>query len=113
MKPTSFRTFVHRAIATGMALLLVSPGCTVDRQRATGAEDFNATTTMAKGPIHVVLRDALFFTTSPMQGRPPDGTVRAGTRVQPTGEKIGGYSGAMFPDGRFVYIEVQALQRAK
>jgi uncharacterized protein YgiM (DUF1202 family) len=32
-------------------------------------------------PSHVVTADTLYYTTGPQQGRPPDGTLAAGTRV--------------------------------
>lgn len=67
----------------------------------------------ARGPFYAVIRDAPYYSASPMQGRPPDGTVRAGARVRLTDEKIGAYTRIELPDGRLAYVENKALQRAK
>ncbi len=59
--------------------------------------------------LHEVTRDEPYYTTSPAQGRPPDGIFKAGTKVTVT-EDAGSYSRVVSEDGITAYVATDALK---
>lgn len=58
---------------------------------------------------HEVTRDEPYYTTSPAQAKPPDGTFKAGTKVTLT-EDGGSYSQVVSEDGIAAYVATDALK---
>jgi serpin B len=58
---------------------------------------------------HVVTIDAEYYTSGPQQGRPPDGTLKAGTKVTLV-EAAGSYTRVRTPDELVAFVASDALQ---
>ena len=62
-----------------------------------------------KDMTHVLAKDEAYFSSAPMSGRKPDGTLKAGTRVVVMMPR-GSYSQVMTADGKRVYTTTAALK---
>lgn len=62
-----------------------------------------------KDMTHVLTGDQPYYATSPAQGRPPEGTLKAGTKVVLVMPR-GSYSQVMTADGKRVYTSTAALK---
>ena len=60
---------------------------------------------------HVIAHEVEYYTSSPAQGRPPDGTLAAGTRVR-IRRNTGSYSLVKTVDGLEAYVHGDAVQEA-
>ena len=68
-----------------------------------------ATPVADKDMTHVLTKDEPYYTTSPAQAKPPDGTLKAGTKVVVLMPR-GSYSQVMTGDGKRVYTSTAALK---
>ena len=68
-----------------------------------------AITVADKDMTHVLTKDEPYYTFSPAQAKPPDGTLKAGTRVVLLMPR-GSYSQVMTCDGKRVYTSTAALK---
>ena len=66
---------------------------------------------MSNQSVHTVTKKSSFYSTSPQQGRPPDGEIEPGTEVELL-EEQGSYSLVRLEDGSAVYVESSSLQGA-
>lgn len=62
-----------------------------------------------KDMTHVVMTDEAFYAGSPAQGKAPEGTLKAGTKVMLMMPR-GSYSQVMTADGKGVYIRTSGLK---
>ena len=62
-----------------------------------------------KDMTHVLAKDEAYFSTMPVAGRSPDGTLKAGTKVVVMMPR-GAYSQVITADGRRVYTTTAALK---
>jgi hypothetical protein len=60
---------------------------------------------------HVIVEEVEYYTSSPAQGRPPDGKLAAGTKVR-IRRNTGGYSLVKTPEGTEGYVDSDAVQDA-
>lgn len=65
-----------------------------------------------EGSSYVLTVDAEYYTSGPQQGRPPDGTWKAGTRVILL-QKSDGYSLVADREGTQAYVNTESLERAQ
>lgn len=60
-------------------------------------------------PTHVVVSDTQYYANGPQQARPPDGTLKAGTKVFVTQEN-GSYVVVQTADGVTGHVSVDAIK---
>ena len=60
---------------------------------------------------HVITTESEYYTTGPQQGRPPDGTFQAGTKVSVV-ENAGSYSIVESENGVRAYVATDSLKEA-
>lgn len=77
----------------------------------TGQNDERAGSAANKDKLtHVIATETVYYKTGPQQGRPPDGTFKAGTKVTVI-EKAGSYSLVRSGDGIEAYVASDALKK--
>lgn len=57
-----------------------------------------------------VIREEPYYVSGPMQGRPPEGRVKAGTVVTALADRIGNYQKVRLPDGVEAYVDRSGLE---
>lgn len=87
------------AIMLASALVIAAGGC------SSGEPKESAHT-------HVLKVDSAYYTSSPAQGRPPDGEWKAGTKVTKL-EGAGSYTRVRSEDGVEAYVSTDALDPKK
>ena len=107
-------------IAIGLSLVTLLIGCAEsDSTTPTGSDKKSGqpTTTNGNGesPLkphsHVIAADTAYYTTGPQQGRPPDGTFKAGTQVNVL-KNAGSYTLVRSADGIEAYVAEDVLKAA-
>lgn len=99
----------------GLLLALLAVGGCAERAPvpAANAEEQDSERGSPRKPepsfSHVVAADAEYYTTGPQQGRPPDGTFKAGTKVTLL-RKAGSYSRVQAENGVTAYVASDALR---
>jgi hypothetical protein len=61
---------------------------------------------------HVITTDTAYYTIGPQQARPPDGTLKAGTKVRVVRE-AGSYCQVETEDGVVGFVAVDAVEEAR
>ena len=100
--PSGRRIF---AIIVLLAAVAIN-GCSAQPESAVPQRDPQARQDAAPagGPFtHVVQSDTEYYTSGPQQGRPPDGTFKAGVKVRVI-EEAGSYSRVESADGVQAYV---------
>jgi hypothetical protein len=59
---------------------------------------------------HVIATDTPYYKSSPQQARPPEGTLKSGTKVRKTGKSIGTYEEIDAETQERGYVESRALK---
>lgn len=65
----------------------------------------------SEGFSHVIISETAYYTTGPQQGRPPDGTFPAGTRVNVI-EEAGSYTRVRSENGVEAFVAADALKES-
>jgi serpin B len=107
-------------IAIGLSLVTLLIGCAEsDSTTPTGSDKKSGQPTSTNGngesPLkphsHVIAADTAYYTTGPQQGRPPDGTFKAGTQVNVL-KNAGSYTLVRSVDGIEAYVAEDVLKAA-
>jgi uncharacterized protein YgiM (DUF1202 family) len=83
-------------------VVLFMGGCAESQREGHECSDADAGT----GPV--VNADSVFYKTGPQQASPPDGTFKAGTRIEVI-QEAGSYTLARAADGREGYVSSDAI----
>jgi uncharacterized protein YgiM (DUF1202 family) len=86
-----------------LILMVLSMGGCADSQRK---EHERPDADTSSGPV--ISSDSVFYKTGPQQASPPDGTFKAGTRVEVI-QKAGSYTLVRAEDGREGYVSSDAI----
>jgi hypothetical protein len=84
-------------------------GCFIELGGDASAPASAPATTPSTGFTHVLARDEPYYLTGPQQGRPPEGTLKAGTRVKLV-ESAGTYSRVAAEDGTAAWVSSESLK---
>jgi len=113
-----------RILSLSLAAILVL-GCSADETTPTNLQQLPATVSEEQQPsspsktteqfTHVITADTVYYTTGPQQARPPDGTLKAGTKVRVVRD-AGSYCRVETEDGVVGYVgtdEVTGVEEEK
>ncbi len=107
----------HIAVSLSLLVALVALGCSGQSSppaNIDGGQDTDATAdALSDRPAetfpYTIAQEVEYYTTGPQQGRPPDGTLAAGTKVNVL-RRTGGYSLVRWAGGIEGYVLTEAIQ---
>jgi hypothetical protein len=107
----------HTAATLGSLVVLVVTGCSgqssppanIDGEPQTDVAPYASASRPAETFSYPLIRDVEYYTSGPQQGRPPDGTLSAGTKVNVL-RRTGSYSLVRTAEGVEGYIASDAIQ---
>jgi hypothetical protein len=90
-------------------VIATSTGCRRETSYRSPTTTASSTRPALSRSTHELTSDAVYYLGGPMQGRPPDGTFEAGTRVNVL-ETMGGYSRVRSESGVTAWVAIGALR---
>lgn len=91
-------------LALGALVQCTSPEKTPDEKKAPAVEDTKMPAT------HVVVKETPYYETGPQQGRPPEGSLKEGTKLRVTGD-MGAYVQVETQDGVHGWVSSDSVKK--